>query len=178
MSKHVSRFLSNVLRHKPDNLGITLDKNGWTDVVELLLKLDEKGKTTTLKELITIVETNDKKRFEFSEDGERIRASQGHSVKVDLKLKNERPPTKLYHGTPNKFVDSILSKGLDKMKRHAVHLSEDIVTADKVGSRRGNAVILEIQSARMFIDGYKFQQSTNGVWLTDSVPAKYIRIKL
>lgn len=173
--KNTSRFLSLVLRHKPDNIGIKLDKNGWVLVETLLEQLDKHNYPTTLEELDTIVETNDKKRFAFNDDKSMIRASQGHSVEVDLKLKNKRPPIKLYHGTVDRFLKSILKDGLKKMNRHAVHLSADIGTASNVGSRRGDAVILEIQSARMFIDGYKFQESANGVWLTNEVPVKYIR---
>jgi putative RNA 2'-phosphotransferase len=177
MSKKVSRLLSNVLRHKPENIGIKLDKQGWVLVVELLAGLKSvKDIDLSLKELATIVSTNDKKRFQFNEALSMIRASQGHSVKVDLGLKNERPPMHLFHGTPDRFLDSILREGLKKMKRHAVHLSEEVTTAEVVGKRRGKATVLEIQSARMYIDGIKFQKSENGVWLTDEVLPKYIRI--
>lgn len=177
MSKDTSRLLSAVLRHKPDILGIELDKNGWVNVLELLFKLyHKKGISLLMKDLVEIVDTNDKKRFEFNEDKTKIRASQGHSLKVDLKLKNEQPPRVLYHGTVEKSINSILKDGLKKMNRHAVHLSDNIETATNVGSRRGDAIILEIQSARMFIEGYKFQKSANGVWLTELVLPKYIRI--
>jgi putative RNA 2'-phosphotransferase len=177
MTKNVSRLLSNVLRHKPSNIGIVLDKNGWVLVETLIEQLNKHNYPTTLEELDTIVETNDKKRFAFNEDKSMIRASQGHSVKIDLQLEFKRPPMELYHGTVNRFVDSILRVGMSKMKRHAVHLSTEIETATQVGSRRGDAVILRVESGRMYNDGFKFQQSENGVWLTDEVPAKYIRIK-
>jgi len=176
MSK-VSRLLSNVLRHKPDNIGIKLDKNGWTSVEVLLAKLREYSKGVTMEELEEIVETNNKKRFAFNDDKSKIRASQGHSVPVDLELPNTVPPMKLYHGTIDKSVELILKNGMSKMKRHAIHLSVDVETAINVGSRRGDAIILEISSGFMFSDGYKFQVSDNGVWLTDEVPSKYITIK-
>ena len=173
--KH-SKFLSLVLRHKPSNANIKLDKNGWVNVDELLKGLKEVNRDLSIKELKEIVSTNDKKRFEFNNDETKIRASQGHSVKVNLDLKSERPPMKLYHGTVDKLVDTILKEGLKKMNRHAVHLSEDIETATKVGSRRGKPVILEINSGHMNADKIKFYKSKNNVWLTDNVPAKYIKL--
>jgi len=173
----VSRLLSNVLRHKPDNIGIKLDKNGWTSVEVLLVKLIEYNKGVTMSELEEIVELNGKKRFKFNDDKSKIRASQGHSVPVDLELPNSRPPMKLYHGTIAKSADLIIQNGMSKMGRHAAHLSVDIETAVNVGSRRGEAIILEINSGGMYADGYKFQVSDNGVWLTDEVPSKYISIK-
>jgi len=177
MSKTNSKFLSLVLRHKPDTIKIKLDNNGWVHVDELIAKLKQHNREMSMKDLRDVVQFNDKKRFEFSEDGLKIRAAQGHSVKVDLQLKAERPPMKLYHGTVSKNLDPIMKDGLNKMNRHAVHLSEDIPTATKVGSRRGEAIILVVDSAHMYADKIKFFQSKNGVWLTDSVPAKYIKIK-
>lgn len=173
--KHVSKFLSLVLRHKPENIGIKLDKNGWVPVNELLTQLEVHKRGITFDELKEVIESNDKKRFEFNDDETKIRASQGHSVKVDLQLKSERPPNKLYHGTINKNVDTIMVKGLSKMNRHAVHLSDNLETATSVGSRRGEAVILVVDSAHMYTDGFKFFKSKNGVWLTDNVPSKYIK---
>lgn len=178
MSKDVSRLLSAVLRHKPEILKIELDENGYVDVSNLLYKLSTvKNITLRYDELETIVKTNDKKRFAFSEDGLKIRASQGHSLNVDLKLKNRKPPTILYHGTVDKFLDSILSKGLKKMNRDDVHLSDNIDTATNVGSRRGKPIILKVFASHMHMDGYKFKQSANGVWLTDHVPPKYLKLK-
>ena len=176
-NKHHSKFLSLVLRHKPDTIKIRLDKNGWVQVDELLAKLKQHNREMSMKDLRDVVKFNDKKRFEFNEDGTKIRASQGHSVKVDLQLKAERPPAKLYHGTVAKALDSIKKEGLSKMNRHAVHLSEDIPTATKVGSRRGEAIILEVDANHMNADGIKFFKSKNGVWLTDNVPPKYIKFK-
>jgi len=184
LNKKVSRLLSNVLRHKPENIGIELDKGGWVKVGRLLDQLEVHNHEIDYEDLMEIVETNDKKRFEikkadFGDNGydDFIRASQGHSVPVDLGLPDSRPPLQLYHGTVQESIDSILKNGMGKMRRHDVHLSVDIETATNVGARRGKPIILEIQSARMFIDGYKFQISKNGVWLTKEVPGKYIRIK-
>ena len=177
MNKNNSKFLSLVLRHKPETIKIKLDKNGWVEVDELLAKLKQHNREMSMKDLTNIVKFNDKKRFEFSDDGLKIRASQGHSVKVDLQLKAQRPPMKLYHGTVDKFIDAIKKEGLKKMNRHAVHLSHDLPTATKVGSRRGEAIILEINSGAMYADKYIFFQSKNGVWLVNEVPPEYIKIK-
>lgn len=175
--KNISRLLSLVLRHKPEVIGITLDKNGWVSIDELIEKLKlRKDTSVTFEHLQEIIDTNDKQRFAFNSDKTMIRASQGHSVKVDLKLSNEKPPINLFHGTVEKSLESIFKTGLTKMKRHAVHLSEDLKTADVVGSRRGKSIILTIKSGLMFFDGYKFQKSENGVWLTDIVPSKYISL--
>lgn len=185
MNKNNSKFLSLVLRHKPETIGIQLDKNGWVSIGRLLDQMEVHGRMIDYEELMDIVNNNDKKRFEikkadFGDNGydDLIRAAQGHSVKVDLDLKSERPPFKLYHGTVKKYVDNIMKKGLLKMNRHAVHLSEDIQTAITVGSRRGKVVILEINSGAMYSENIKFYKSKNGVWLTDNVPSKYIKIKV
>ena len=175
MGKSISRVLSHALRHKPENLGLTLDKGGWVNIHDLLEGLENSGHDVDIVDLLEIVETNDKKRFEIDDDGDKIRASQGHSVKVDLGLKNERPPMKLYHGTVGKFIEFIKEDGLLKMNRHAVHLSEDLTTANKVGSRRGEAIILTVNSGAMHADNIKFTKSKNGVWLTDIVDPKYIK---
>jgi len=174
--KDVSRLLSAALRHKPEILGIELDKNGWTDVTTLLDKLrTEKQIKLTFNQLYFLVDNNDKKRFAFNEDETKIRASQGHSVKVDLQLKRQKPPTFLYHGTVNKSIPKIMKSGMKKMSRHAIHLSVDTETATNVGSRRGEPILLQIFAGVMHMDGFKFYKSANGVWLTDDVPAKYIK---
>jgi len=175
--KNNSKFLSLVLRHKPETIKIKLDKNGWVEVDELLAKLKQHNKEIPLMELKEIVYFNDKKRFEFNEDETKIRAAQGHSVKVDLQLKAQRPPMELYHGTVSKFLDAIKKDGLKKMNRHAVNLSHDLSTATKVGIRRGEAIILVVNSGAMYADKFKFFQSKNGVWLVDEVPPKYIKVK-
>lgn len=181
MNKNNSRFLSLVLRHKPETIGIELDKNGWVPIGRLLDQMEIHGRIMDIEELRDIVENNDKKRFEIEKAlggstgyNDLIRAAQGHSVTVDLQHKAERPPMKLYHGTVDKFLLSIKKEGLTKRSRHAVHLSEDVETATKVGSRRGQPIILEINSGHMYADGIKFYKSTNGVWLTDNVNPKYI----
>jgi len=173
--KKISKLLSFVLRHNPDALGIELDQNGWANKKELILAIKEhNGIEVSESDIDTIVETNDKKRFILSEDGKSIRANQGHSINVDVQLKEFPPPEYLFHGTVNRFKSDIMREGLKKMKRKHVHLSSDIDTAINVGRRRGKAIILRIKAGDMQLDGYKFYLSENGVWLTDHVPSEYI----
>ena len=141
---------------------------------DLLAASERAGFTITYDELIECVETNDKKRFSFDETGDLIRANQGHSVEVDLQLEEKEPPAVLYHGTVERFLAPIMAEGLKKGKRHHVHLSKDMDTARKVGARRGKPVILQVDTARMYGQGYKFFVSVNGVWLTDAVPAAFL----
>jgi len=169
-----SKFLSLVLRHKPQKIGLALGDGGWVNVHDLIKAMNDHGHTMTRELLIQVVEDNDKKRFAFNEDETMIRASQGHSVDVDLQLIPKAPPERLYHGTIHAFLKSIKQTGLDKGKRHAVHLSANYETAHQVGSRRGDPVILSIKSKEMHRDGFDFFQSENGVWLTDNVLPKYI----
>jgi len=173
----ISRFLSLVLRHKPGEIGLQLDAQGWTDVAVLIEKAVTAGRTFTAQDLEEIVATNDKQRFAYNEDRTRIRASQGHSIEVELQLEAAIPPEQLYHGTVEKFLQAIQSEGLRKMNRRHVHMSRDRVTAEKVGERRGEAIILAINSGQMSRDGFLFHCSENGVWLTDHVPVKYIMFK-
>ncbi len=175
-TKSISKFMSLVLRHQPETIGITLDENGWTDVQELLTRMSQHKQPITLAQLREVVETNDKKRFSFSEDGTKIRASQGHSVEVSLGLDPVTPPEYLYHGTVARFLDSIKKEGLQKMSRQHLHLSKDRETAVNVGSRRGAPYILTIRTGQMHRDGFLFYLSDNGVWLTDHVPPAYIEI--
>jgi putative RNA 2'-phosphotransferase len=172
----ISKFLSKYLRHEPEAIGLTLEPGGWVLVSDLLVGAAKQGFPITDEELLQVVAENDKQRFSFDETGERIRANQGHSAQVNLQLEEAEPPAQLFHGTVQKFVDAILAEGLKKMDRHDVHLSTDIETATKVGRRRGTPVILVIDSATMAADGYKFRLSDNGVWLTEHVPTKYIRV--
>ncbi len=172
---HISKFLSLVLRHKPEEIGITLDPDGWTDVGELLEAMRRHGRGISRETLDEVVATNDKKRFALSPDGLRIRASQGHSVEVDLGLQPVEPPEVLYHGTVERFLASIRGQGLLKGNRQHVHLSADRATAEKVGLRRGKPVVLVVESGRMHQAGREFFLSANGVWLTDSVPPEYLR---
>lgn len=173
--KRISKFLSYVLRHQPELIDLELDKNGWANTEELIQKSITKNHRLTLEILKDIVATNDKKRFSFNEDQSKIRANQGHSLQhIDLEMQTQEPPAILYHGTVAKFLESIQELGLVKGTRQHVHLSLDIETAKKVGSRRGIPVILKINAKQMHIDEYEFYLSANGVWLTDHVPAKYI----
>ncbi|HEX8016187.1 MAG TPA: RNA 2'-phosphotransferase [Flavobacterium sp.] len=176
-AKSVSKFLSLVLRHSPETIGLKLDENGWADVEELILKCNNRGSQNqmTAELLDYVVENNDKKRFTFNEDKTKIRASQGHSISVELNLAETEPSEYLYHGTVGKFMESIRKEGLKKMSRQHVHLSKDKETAIKVGSRRGIAQILTVKTGEMHRDGFKFYLSENNVWLTDEVPVKYIQ---
>lgn len=171
----VSKFLSLVLRHEPEKIGLSLNENGWAKIDDLLILANEKGTSLTHSLLDQIVAENDKKRFEISEDGLRIRACQGHSIDVDLALTPVQPPEVLYHGTASRFVDSIRTGGLHSANRQHVHLSLDMDTARRVGQRHGNPVVLMIRSEAMAAAGHSFFLSTNGVWLTEQVPVEFIR---
>lgn len=169
-----SKFLSLVLRHHPETIKIVLDSQGWVAVDELLEKLALHGKRVNRELLNRVVLENDKQRFAFSDDGRRIRASQGHSLKVDLGLPPASPPEFLFHGTPLQFIEPIRQQGLLKGQRQHVHLSADIATATKVGARRGKPIILHVKSGEMCRAGFTFFLSANGVWLTDNVPPQYL----
>ena len=170
----VSKYLAKYLRHAPHELGLELQPGGWVLVDDLLAAAEKHGFPISYDELVDCVETNDKQRFAFDVSGELIRANQGHSVEVDLQLEEREPPEFLYHGTVERFLPSILEEGLIRGKRHHVHLSKDVETARKVGSRRGKPVILVVDAGRMHRDGHKFLLSANGVWLTDSVAPAYL----
>lgn len=170
----VSKFLALVLRHKPEEIGLHLDAHGWAQVDELLQAVSRKGCPLDFSRLNSIVENNDKKRFQFNDDRSKIRAAQGHSTDIDLNLKPVQPPGLLYHGTATRFVDSIKQLGLQKQKRHHVHLSARIETAIEVGKRYGKPLVLNVNSRQMSADGYQFFLSDNSVWLTDHVPVQYI----
>ncbi len=172
-----SKFLSLVLRHRPNLIGIILDQNGWVSTETLLEKLDTFGKPMSLEELNEVVENNNKKRFALSEDRGMIRANQGHSVDVDLGYKPATPPEFLFHGTAKQYLDNILREGIRKRKRHHVHLSAEEGTAKSVGSRHGSPVILKIPAASMAQTGIEFYVSDNGVWLTDFVDPMYVHVK-
>jgi putative RNA 2'-phosphotransferase len=169
-----SKFLSLVLRHEPHKLGLTLDTAGWVSVSVLLDALQQHNRPLTRAQLEHIVVTNNKQRFAFSEDGQRIRANQGHSVEIELGYELAVPPAVLYHGTATRFLDSIRAQGLVKGARHHVHLSADEATARNVGTRHGKPVILIVQAAQMHEVGYDFFLSANGVWLTDHVPHSFL----
>ena len=171
----ISKLLSLVLRHKPETISIVLDENGWTNVNVLLEKMSAEGVRLDREELNFIVATNSKKRFAFNDTGDKIRASQGHSIDVELNYEPAAPPEILYHGTASHNVNSILSIGLEKRNRQHVHLSKDVTTALTVGQRHGKPIIFEVRTGQMHEDGFIFYLSENGVWLTDNVPAKYLQ---
>ena len=175
-SRQTSKFLSLVLRHRPESIGIRLDEAGWTSVDELLTRMRRHGRALSRKQLEQIVRTNDKRRFALSEDGTRIRANQGHSVKVELGYESADPPEILYHGTPERFVPSILREGLNKGERHHVHLHADRQVAKTVGKRRGRPVILVIRAKDLNEAGHEFFVTPNQVWLTDHVPPSFIEL--
>ncbi len=172
--KKISKFLSYVLRHRPDEIGLTLDDNGWADIDDLI----ERARTTSVglthELLYEIVRSNDKQRFAINDDGKRIRASQGHSVEVDLALEPKQPPEVLFHGTATRFIDAIRQEGLRPMSRQHVHLSPDEETATKVGQRHGKPVVLRIRSGDMSRASRIFFLSANGVWLTDLVEPRFV----
>lgn len=166
--------MSLILRHQPGVIGVELDENGWLETSRLIEGINKKGIRLDEQLLDEIVETNDKKRFAFNEDKTLIRASQGHSIKVDVELKEATPPEYLFHGTVAKFMGAIRKEGLKSMSRQHVHMSKDRETAVKVGSRRGKPEILTVRAGKMQEDGFVFYCSENGVWLTDRVPSEYI----
>ncbi len=170
----ISRFLSLVLRHRPESIGLHLDGEGWASIDELLGCAAAAGRVLTRDVLAEVVRESDKQRFRISDDGERIRANQGHSVEVDLGLAAVVPPEKLFHGTVQRFVVSIRRDGIHRGKRQYVHLSPDEATARVVGGRRGAPVVLSVRAREMQEAKYQFFLSENGVWLTESVPIQYI----
>jgi putative RNA 2'-phosphotransferase len=170
----VSKFLSYVLRHKPEDIGIVLDANGWVKVDTLLQQANAHGKVLTRPLLEEVVATNSKQRFSFSEDGQKIRANQGHSTTVDLALIAQIPPETLYHGTARRFLNSIFATGLNAGNRHHVHLSANPETAIQVGQRHGEPVVLLVAAQQMHQAGHEFFCSDNGVWLTAEVAPQYL----
>lgn len=170
----LSKFLSLILRHQPERIGLSLDSHGWADVAELMIKAKQAGVEFTPEILKTVVAQNNKKRFVFNEDGTKVRANQGHSISVDLGLKAIQPPDILYHGTATRFLESIKIEGLLSKARHHVHLSSDEKSAILVGKRHGRPVVLIIKAREMVQEGYEFYRSENGVWLTEHVPVAYI----
>lgn len=168
----ISKYLAKHLRHRPERIGLTLTADGWADVDDLLAAARGHGFPITRAELEHVVAANDKRRYAY--DGHRIRASQGHSVPVELGLPRSAPPDVLYHGTVRTALDAIMAEGLRPMGRHAVHLSADRATAERVGARRGVPVVLTVAAAEMAADGHEFHLSDNGVWLVPHVPPRYL----
>ncbi len=173
--KSISKFLSYILRHNPQQLGLELRDGGWVRVDKLLAAMRSTGSAMTIDDLKEIVTTNAKQRFAFNEDLSEIRANQGHSLDVDLALEARQPPSELYHGTASIHLHSIRENGILKMNRHHVHLSADRETARQVGTRHGKAVVLIIEAEKMWQEGSLFLLSNNGVWLTEVVPARFIK---
>ena len=148
--KNTSKFISLILRHKPEAIGIALDEHGWANVQELIDGVNRTGAHwLDMETLEEIVQTDEKQRYSFNEDHTLIRANQGHSIQVDVELEEKTPPDVLWHGTGEKYVK-------------------------KVGSRHGRPVIYRIDCKRMSEDGCKFYLSANGVWLTVAVPVQYL----
>ncbi len=174
-SDRLSVFISLVLRHKPDAAGIVLDEHGWANVKELIDGINNTGRKISMEALEEIVRTDNKQRYSFNEDKTSIRANQGHSISVNVELNEQEPPEYLYHGTADRFLESIMLEGLRPMSRLYVHLSRNIETANQVGKRHGNAVVLKVNSGQMHRDGIKFYLSENGVWLTKRVESKYLQ---
>lgn len=171
----IGKYLSYLLRHKPEKENLEMDSNGYVDVNVLCKKL-----AISKEDLDWIVDNNNKKRFAYSEDETLIRANQGHSIDVDVQLNEVNPPHKLYHGTSWDILESLKKNGLMKMNRQHVHLSADIATAITVGKRHSkddHPMILEIDAKLMHFNGYKIYLSENGVYLTDHVPIDYIKVR-
>ena len=176
--KNISKFISKILRHRPEIIGIRLDEHGWADADELIAGVRRAGHPGFDREkLDEIVETNNKKRYSYSVDGRLIRANQGHSIPVDVELPKMTPPYVLWHGTGECFLSSIQEQGILKMGRLYVHLSLDEATAEQVGRRHGKPVLLRVDAGRMEADGYDFYYSVNGVWLTEIVPVGYFSLR-
>ncbi len=176
MSKdRLSIFISLILRHKPEEIGISLDEHGWANVNELIAGINNSGRVINMETLEEIVRTDTKGRYSFNNDKTLIRANQGHSVQVDIEFEEIVPPSVLYHGTSTRFLDSIKQNGINPMSRLYVHLSKDLETAAKVGSRHGKCAILVIDTQKMCEDGIKFYISANKVWLTKYVDWTYVK---
>ncbi len=172
----ISKFLSFILRHQPEAIGLSLEPEGWAEIDTLISHAAQSGTTLTRALIEIVVKNNDKKRFAISEDGKYIRAVQGHStVSVAINYLEKQPPEFLYHGTATRFLDSIMAQGLLPGSRHHVHLSEEIITATAVGKRYGKPVILTIKALQMYEEGYKFYQADNDVWLIEKVPVYFFK---
>lgn len=175
-STDTSKFLSYVLRHEPEAIELSLDKEGWAVIDDLILRAGNKGYALDKDLIFDVVESSEKKRFTISEDGLRIRAAQGHSTQqVNITYAEKTPPDVLYHGTATRFIPQIREQGLLPLSRQYVHLSSDEDTAIQVGQRYGKPVLLKIKATDMYEKGYKFYQADNGVWLTAHVPYEYIQ---
>lgn len=174
-TKSLSKFISLILRHKPETIGISLDSHGWADIDKLIDGINRQGRYHIDMDILEeIVRTDEKGRYSFNYDRTKIRANQGHSIQVDVEMEEKEPPEILYHGTGEKYMDSIDQDGLLPKSRLYVHLSKDVENAKKVGSRHGRPVIYEVKAGQMYREGYKFQLSANGVWQTKIVPRMFL----
>lgn len=172
----ISKFLSYILRHQPEAVGLSLDKDGWAVITDLILCAKQEGYILDPDIIQAVITSSDKKRFILSDDGLHIRAAQGHSTQqVDIAYQEKTPPDILYHGTATRFISEIREQGLLPMSRQYVHLSTDEVTAIQVGQRHGKPLVLKIKALTMYEQGFKFFQAENGVWLTSSVPYQFIQ---
>ena len=171
----LSRFLCRVLRHQPECIGLSLDRNGWADIRELIGKIRAQDIFIDRETLDRIVREDSKQRYAVSPDGTHIRTNQGHSIAVSIEMEERTPPDTLYHGTAARFLDSIRRDGIRRMSRQYVHLSPDIPTAVNVGRRHGKPVVLVIDTAKMAADGYFFKVSENHVWQSDDIPWRYVQ---
>lgn len=173
-----SKFLSYVLRHEPKSIGLQLDSEGWADINALIVGAANEGRSLDWEIIQKVVASSDKKRFSISNDGQKIRAVQGHSAStVAIQHTVKEPPEFLYHGTANRFLESIKAQGLIPGSRHYVHLSQDEQTAIEVGKRYGKPVVLKIEALQMHQQGFKFYQAENGVWLANQIPVNFILIE-
>lgn len=176
MSKkdRLSVFISLILRHKPETIGIKLDDYGYADVNELIEKINNTGRNINIEILEQIVKEDNKQRYSFNDDRSKIRANQGHSINVNVELRELEPPRFLYHGTATRFLDNIKKEGIVSKSRLYVHLSNDIDTAVQVGKRHGVPVVLKINTGKMYENGYKFYLSENNIWLCKYIPFEYV----
>lgn len=180
MSKNfekTSKFLSLILRHSPETIGLQLDEEGWADIELLISSANAAGHQLSRKLLMDVVSSSDKRRFAVSENGMKIRANQGHSIAVNLKLEPQLPPSQLFHGTATRFEVPIRKEGLLRGSRQYVHLSSSKEVATMVGARHGKPLVLTVLTEEMYRDGMAFYLSENGVWLTEAVPAKYLKFE-
>lgn len=173
--ENISRYMSLILRHKPDVIGISLDEHGWANVNELINGIAKNNTGFNMESLEEIVRTDSKQRYSFNDDKTLIRANQGHSIPVDVELEEKEPPEYLYHGTGEKYVEFINRQGLIPKSRLYVHLSKNVKTAESVGERHGRPTVYLVHSGKMYKDGHKFYLSANGVWLTKKVPVEYLQ---
>ncbi|HCI2563749.1 TPA: RNA 2'-phosphotransferase [Clostridioides difficile] len=170
----LSIFISLILRHKPETIGIKLDDYGYADVNELIEKINNTGRNINIEILEQIVKEDNKQRYSFNDDRSKIRANQGHSINVNVELRELEPPKCLYHGTATRFLENIKKEGIIRQSRLYVHLSNDIDTAVKVGKRHGVPVVLKINTGKMYENGYKFYLSENNIWLCKYIPFEYV----